>query len=156
MKHIFLFTFFVWFGLGFNSSYAADSESQKSLMSKEHIEVSANSNQFLISSKSVGLKLRPERFAKRIAKRVVGISPIDETPNIQGLALAGFIVGLVGLIAFGIPLGITALVLSAIGLTMIQNHPEKYRGKGFGIAGFLLGILDIAGALWAISMMETM
>lgn len=74
--------------------------------------------------------------------------PYGAADKINGLALAGFIVSLCALV---INLaGITALVgliLSIVGYSQI-NH-GKGRGKGFAIAGIILGII---GIVWGILM----
>ncbi len=70
-------------------------------------------------------------------------SPQENSPKIEGLGLAGMIVGLVGLFILGIPCGIVAIVFGAISLAKIKIHPEKFKGKGFAIASLVLGIVDV-------------
>jgi len=79
-------------------------------------------------------------------------TPINELPQeterkIEGLGLAGFIAGVVGLIVAGIPLGAIAIILSAVSLVKIKNNPGKYMGRGLAIAGLTLGIIDIVALL---------
>lgn len=59
-----------------------------------------------------------------------------------GFAVAGFVCSLVGLIVFGIPLGILSVVFSGIALGRLKTNPNQ-AGKGMAIAGLVLGILDI-------------
>jgi hypothetical protein len=66
-----------------------------------------------------------------------------EIPKIEGLGLAGFITGLVGLFVASIPLGVIAVVLGAVSLSRIKKYPQRYKGKGFAIASMILGIVDI-------------
>lgn len=68
--------------------------------------------------------------------------------QIEPFSLIGFIAGLLGLILLftvGFPflLGSAAVVLSIIGLSQFNKEPEKWKGKGFAIAGLILGLLTI-------------
>ena len=55
-------------------------------------------------------------------------------------SILGFAFGVVGLIFLPIIFGIAALVLSIIGLKKTSNGQK---GKGFAIAGLILGILEV-------------
>lgn len=61
-------------------------------------------------------------------------------PSNNSLAVIGFVVSL---FCCG-PIGIA---LSAIGLSQINKEPRKYKGKGFAIAGIILGIISIVVGL---------
>lgn len=61
----------------------------------------------------------------------------------EPLSLISFISSLVGLFIFGIVFGIASVIMSAIGLGKINKNPEKWKGKGFAIAGIIIGIIDI-------------
>jgi hypothetical protein len=63
--------------------------------------------------------------------------------RVNGMAVAGFVMGLVGLLIFGLLFGILAIIFSAIGLGKINKDPKRWRGKGLAVAGLVLGILDI-------------
>lgn len=65
----------------------------------------------------------------------------------------GFVLGIIGLFILGLPLGIAALILGAVSLGKHGNNPGKYKGQGLAIAALILGIIDIVGALIAISML---
>ena len=65
--------------------------------------------------------------------------------NYNGIAIASFICGLVGLFYYQIPCGIAALITGIIGL--IKYNPEKEKGKWMAITGVVLGALEI---LWSI------
>lgn len=76
----------------------------------------------------------------------------NEQNNQQGqsnpLALSGFIVALCSLlINFGGIVGLVATVLSAIGLSKVKSTGK---GKGFAIAGLVIGILSIVYGIWSI------
>lgn len=59
----------------------------------------------------------------------------------EGLGLAGMIVSLAGLLVLPIPCGIVGIVLSAISLGRFKKNPDKYKGKGFAIAGLAVGVV---------------
>jgi hypothetical protein len=65
----------------------------------------------------------------------------------DGMAVAGFIGSLVGLFIAGIPLGIMAIVFGFVSLGKIKRHPERYKGRGFGIASIIIGAVDVIGML---------
>ena len=67
------------------------------------------------------------------------------TGGVNGFGVAGFVIGLVSLFVAGIPLGILAIVFSAVAIGQIDKKGEK--GKGFAIAGLILGLVGLVGAL---------
>ncbi len=71
------------------------------------------------------------------------ILPQDNAPQIEGLGLAGFVSGLIGLIVAAIPFGLVATIFGAISLSKIIRNPAKYKGIGFAIASLVLGIIDV-------------
>ncbi|OFX29921.1 MAG: hypothetical protein A2X08_08620 [Bacteroidetes bacterium GWA2_32_17] len=73
--------------------------------------------------------------------------------QVSGLAVLSFIFGIVGFIILGIPLGITAIVFGLTGENKINKNREKYMGKGFALAGIILGFIDIIGVLIILSML---
>ena len=81
------------------------------------------------------------------------IKHVADDKKTNAMALTGFITGVVGLIIFGIILGIVAVVFSSIGLSKINKNPEKFSGKGFGIAGLVLGIIDILAAILLLALL---
>lgn len=62
-------------------------------------------------------------------------------------AIWGWGLGMIGLFIFGLILGILAIIFSAQGLKEINQNPDKWTGKGYAIAGIILGIIDIIGWL---------
>lgn len=89
-------------------------------------------------------KQRISEFKKiKKADDSIGIQqPKDDRP---GLSIISFVLGIVGLLVFGIVCGILAVILGGIGM--------KRGLKGLAIAGIVLGIIDIVGALIVISAM---
>ena len=77
---------------------------------------------------------------------------VIEQVQIDGLAIAGFVTGLVSIFIFGLILGILGIVFSGIALRRIQKNPETRKGKGLAIAGLVLGIVGIIGWIIAISL----
>lgn len=59
----------------------------------------------------------------------------------NSMALASFIIALVGLIVAGLPCGIVAVILGIVGLVKFDATKEK--GKGFAIAGLVVGVIDV-------------
>ena len=54
--------------------------------------------------------------------------------------LLSMIFSLVGLVAFGIPCGIAAVIIGIIGIAEFNHETQK--GKGMGIAGIAVGAVD--------------
>jgi|GEM_PF-658321 len=83
----------------------------------------------------------------------------EDTPQVLGSAIAGFVMSIFGLLAgisiliggsvglfiIGIILSILAIAISASAKKTIKRNPEKYSGYGFAVAGLTLGILTLAG-----------
>lgn len=63
-------------------------------------------------------------------------------PEKKGLSIASMVMGLVGLFFIPILFGILAIVFSVVG--------KKQGGKGFAIAGLVLGIFDVVYSVFAI------
>jgi hypothetical protein len=72
------------------------------------------------------------------------INPVLKT---EGLGLAGFISGLVGLFVASIPLGIIAVIFGSISLSKIKKQPRRFKGRGFAIASIILGIIDVVAMI---------
>ena len=77
---------------------------------------------------------------------VIMAPPEDQKTN--GMALAGFICSLAGLLIFGVVLGLLGIIFSAIGLGKIAKDSSKWKGKGMAIAGLIVGVIDIV--VWII------
>lgn len=68
---------------------------------------------------------------------------ITEPPKPEGLGIAGFISGALGLFVASIPLGIVATVFGGVSLSKINRNPMKFRGRGLATASIILGVVDI-------------
>jgi hypothetical protein len=62
-------------------------------------------------------------------------------PQGNGMAVAALVVGLIGLLLFGVVMGILAIIFGAIGIGKANALGGK--GKGMAIAGLILGVVDI-------------
>jgi len=76
---------------------------------------------------------------------------IIEQPAPAG-AIIGFISSIIGIFFAGIILGTLAIVLCAIALGKIKEN-SGMKGRGLAIAGIVIGIIAVLGALIVISMM---
>lgn len=55
--------------------------------------------------------------------------------------LISFILALIGIWQFGLPLGIAAVILGIVGIATFKKDTQK--GRGFAIAGLCLGAADV-------------
>lgn len=89
-----------------------------------------------------------ERIALSIAKKKVKKAQRkaqragDGYARTDGLAIAGFVCGIVGLLSFGV-LSILAIVFSIIGLNNIRRNPDEIKGRGLATAGLVCGIIGV-------------
>ena len=72
--------------------------------------------------------------------------------RLEVLGLLSMIFGILGLFVAGIPLGVTAVILGFISLGKFASRPNEFMGRGFMIAGLIIGFLAIIGTLLVISM----
>ncbi len=85
-----------------------------------------------------------------------GINEIEKETTARksnGMAISGFITGIVGMFFLGTILGVLAIIFSSVGLKRINSNPEKLKGKGLAIAGLVLGIIDVIGWTLLIALM---
>lgn len=68
----------------------------------------------------------------------------DETKIVNGFGIASFVLAVVSLFVLGFVFGPTAIVFGAIGMSQVRRNPEKYRGNGLAVAGFVIGIISVA------------
>ena len=86
-------------------------------------------------------------------------SPDEETfqgiKKTEPMSLLSFIFGILGFAPIPIIGGlgwIAALILSKAGRKKIDKNPEKYKGRGFAVAGQVLGLIGITLALLALAL----
>lgn len=113
-----------------------------SLADLDRVKIEARLGRKLKLKEKVGLWIlkkkmkRQERRAKRTQR---GAGPVD------GLALASFVCGILGLVIFW-P-AILALVLGIISLDGLNRNPGYRTGRGFAITGIILGGIVILAFL---------
>lgn len=92
-----------------------------------------------------------ERITFGILKRerkAGGASPADERVRTDGMALAGFIMGAVGLFVFGFILGTLAVVFGIAAMKRIKKESPTKQGYGLAVAALVIGIVAVVG--WAV------
>ncbi len=67
----------------------------------------------------------------------------------NGLAIASFVISLVGLLIFGLYCGLISLVMGIVALNHIAAFPNE-KGKGLAIAGTVIGALDVFFVVFAL------
>lgn len=98
-------------------------------------------NNFQEYAKKNNLHQKNELFKQKTKKAEK--NAMKESKKVHWAALTGFVTSLVGLLFMPILLGIIGIVFSSIGLVQIKKSPELYKGKGFAIAGLVVGIVDV-------------
>ncbi len=84
---------------------------------------------------------------KKSEKKVQKYNPENPEKITDGFAITGFVMGILSLIIFGIPFGILAIFFSTISLGRIKKFDGLYNGKGLAVAGLVMGIVGLAGAI---------
>lgn len=72
--------------------------------------------------------------------------PMMPQGRMSGKAIAGFVLSLVGLCIAGIIMGILGIIFSSLAMKEINADPTV-RGKGFAIAGLVVSIIALVGAV---------
>ncbi len=94
------------------------------------------------------LKETIREYKQVIKQQSAAEKPTAREGKTSGMAIAGFVCGVMAPIAYilFLPLAILAVVFSAIGLKQTRRNPEL-RGRGLAIAGLVLGILELTALL---------
>ena len=69
--------------------------------------------------------------------------PLFQEKKVEPISLLSFVFGLLGFIGLGALGWVTAIVLSKSGINNIDKEPNKYKGRGFAVAGRVLGIIGL-------------
>lgn len=64
------------------------------------------------------------------------------TKKTNGLAVTSFVCSMVGIVVFGLIMGILAICFGAVGLSRSKYFPEE-SGKGFAVTGIVVGIIEV-------------
>lgn len=67
------------------------------------------------------------------------------------LVFSGILIGLFTSMIFGLIICLSGAILGIISLIKISKNPLKYKGKGWAVAGFLLGLISTISLLFLIS-----
>lgn len=85
--------------------------------------------------------------------------PARQSPNLRmGMAIASFVLGILSFALFWIPYfgfvtPVLAILFGAIGLVQSQSQPEYFGGRGFAIAGIVLGLICLGLAFLTLSVL---
>ncbi len=83
----------------------------------------------------------------KMAKELVrNVHPEKSTQRMHGLAVAGFVLALVGWftpVNIALVLLILGVVFAAIALARISKQPEVYKGSGLAIAAFVVALIGV-------------
>ncbi len=69
----------------------------------------------------------------------------------EGTAIVSFLLSILGFFIFGIIFGTVSVILGIVGLNIILKNPDKWKGKGFAIAGICIGFVDVVALLILLS-----
>lgn len=83
---------------------------------------------------------------QRIAKKLSKKAPNNIQEPMDGMAVAGFVLSLVGIFVAGILCGILAIIFSGIALSRFNKGSTK-RGKGLALAGLIIGCIVLAATI---------
>ena len=103
------------------------------------------------------LTFRERLFLPLVKNKLAKGLPADRAANeavTDGMAIAGFVTGVLSLLLFGFILGILGIIFSAVGLKRIRQEPEKRKGRGLAIAGLVCGIIGFIG--WTIILLAAL
>ena len=78
--------------------------------------------------------------SSNIASRIQQQFGVDNRQN-EPLGIAGFVTSMAGWLILPIPCGVVGIILSGISMAKINKNPDKFKGKGFAIAGLVVGIV---------------
>ena len=94
------------------------------------------------------------RLVKRKLRKNVNLTPDEAATQVEtnGLAIAGFVLGLLSIFIAGIILGLLGVIFSMTALNKIKRNPNM-GGKGLAIAGLILGLIGLVGAFLVIAAM---
>ena len=88
-------------------------------------------------------EVKDTKIEEPVVEKTTVVETINEDKPMQYnvCGLLSFIFSLVGLLIFGMPCGIAAVILGIIGLCTFKS--DIHKGKGLTIAGIAVGAVDI-------------
>lgn len=79
----------------------------------------------------------------------VNTNSVNEEKSLNICGLLSFIFSLVGLLVYGLPLGIAAVILGIIGIVKFDKEKQKY--KWMGIVGLCVGAFDMLSIVLSVA-----
>jgi len=93
--------------------------------------------------------LPPAAPGSRVAPLPPGAVPQEgQGAKTSGLAIASFVVAMLGIVCVGMVLGVAAIVLGGLALRAISRQADL-KGRGLALAGLLTGIVEVVA--WTIA-----
>jgi heme O synthase-like polyprenyltransferase len=97
---------------------------------------------------SITLEEKVQNKIIQIFKRERKFELSKEVIPIDGMAIAGFILGFLSMFIFGFGLGILGAVFSGMALKRIKRYEGKLEGRGLALAGLIFSIIGFLG--WSV------
>ena len=83
-----------------------------------------------------------------------GIPTLQPTmPRTAGVAIASLVLGILGILCFGLLTGIPAVILGIVALNKIAGSQGLLTGKGMAITGLVLGALSLVSSMLLAAML---
>ena len=71
-------------------------------------------------------------------------SPVQSgSPKTSTLAITSMVLGIVGILFFGIILGPLAIIFGSIAINRINEKPHELEGRGMAKAGIICGVIAV-------------
>ena len=71
-------------------------------------------------------------------------SPVQSgSPKTSSLAITSMVLGIVGILFFGIILGPLAIIFGSIAINRINEKPHELEGRGMAKAGIICGVIAV-------------
>lgn len=88
--------------------------------------------------------------AQNISNQPFGASAFNQSLD-KTLPTVSLVLGLLSVLLIcchgGIPLGLAAIITGFLGMKNVTGNPMQYSGRGFAIAGIVLGIVSLLSAI---------
>lgn len=88
--------------------------------------------------------------AQNIVNQPFGAPAFNQSLD-QTLPTVSLVLGLLSVLLIccygGVPLGLAAIITGFLGLRNISGNPTQYGGRGFAIAGLVLGIISLLSSI---------
>ena len=105
-----------------------------------------SSDSLNLKEDSVAIKQSTEDYFTAEAEeenQYADVESLIQEKKVEPISLLSFVFGLLGFFGLGALGWGTAIVLSKSGINNIDKEPNKYKGRGFAVAGKVLGIIGL-------------